>query len=420
MIEIKPSHVNGLIEIPASKSQTIRAFLIATFAKGNSIIRHPLISEDTKAAIEACRALGATIELDQNNTIAYVDSTNAFKNIDNITIDCKNSGTTEYLLMPMIATMQKQITITGDEQLRERPLGALEKALDELGARTCSKKGKPPITITGSLRGGSTTIECKTSQYLSGLLLGLPLANDDSEINCSLLHEKPYVGITLAWLDEQGIEYEISDDYMHAKIKGRQRYKEFDCYIDGDFSSASFFFCMAAISKSSVTVKGLNINDPQGDKAILEILERMGAKISWNGNEVTVTGPNTLKGGEFDLNSMPDALPVLAITAAFANSDVHLTNVPQARIKETDRIATMCNNLRQLGVNVDEEDDGMLIHPTGCLKGGYTKGYGDHRIIMALATAAAGSKESIFIDDIAAASVTFPTFFELYDSIRRK
>lgn len=420
MIEIKPSRVSGKIEIPASKSQTIRAFLIATFAKGKSIIRHPLISEDTKAAVEACRSLGASIEFNQDKSCAYVDSTNALTDIENTIIDCKNSGTTEYLLLPMAASTGKEVTITGDEQLRSRPVGPLAKSLEDLGVQIHCENGKPPISIKGPLKGGTTTIECKTSQYLSGLLLGLPLAESDSEIHCSLLNEKPYVGMTLSWMDTQAIDYEISDDYMNAQIKGKQSYKSFDCYIDGDFSSASFFFCMAAISKSSITVKGLNKNDPQGDKEILNILKRMGATISWNENEVTVTGPEKLRGGEFDLNAIPDALPVLSITAAFATSDVHLTNVPQARIKETDRIATMCDNLRQLGVDVDEEEDGMMIHPTGCLQGGYTKGYGDHRIIMALATAAAGSTGSIFIDDISAASVTFPTFFELYDSIRRK
>ena len=144
----------------------------------------------------------------------------------------------------------------------------------------------------------------------------------------------------------------------------------------------------------------------------------MGCQVKWDGNSVTVTGPEKLNGGEFDLNSMPDTLPILAITAAFANGDVHLTNVPQARIKETDRIATMCENLKSLGADVEEEDDGILIHGKGSLKGGEAKGYGDHRIIMALASAASGTENSVFIDDIKAASVTFPTFFDLFDSIR--
>ena len=318
----------------------------------------------------------------------------------------------------MAASLGIPVTITGDEQLQNRPVGPLSKALEDLGATVQTREGKPPVTITGPLKGGSTVIECRTSQYLSALLLASPLASGDSVIDCSLLYEKPYVRMTLEWLEKQNMSLEISDDLEHAKVKGNQSYKPIDEYIDGDFSSASFFFAMAAISGTSVTVKGLNRNDPQGDKEILTVLSKMGCQVKWDGNSVTVTGPEKLNGGEFDLNSMPDTLPILAITAAFANGDVHLTNVPQARIKETDRIATMCENLKSLGADVEEEDDGILIHGKGSLKGGVAKGYDDHRIIMALASAASGTENSVFIDDIKAASVTFPTFFDLFDSIR--
>ena len=419
MIEISAKRVSGKIEIPASKSQTIRAFLIATFSKEKSIIRHPLLSEDTKSCIKACSKLGATITFNQDKSIAYVDATNALNEKTDIEIDAGNSGTTEYLLLGLAASVGANVTITGDEQLKSRPVGPLASSLKDLGADIETHNGKPPVRIRGPLQGGATVIECKTSQYFSGLLMATPLACGDSTIQCSLLYEKPYVEITLSWLDKQNIKYEISQDLESATVKGKQRYHGFDEYISGDFSSASFFFAMGAISKSEVTVKGLDKNDPQGDKAVLDILKAMGCAITWNGNEVTVKGPdNGLSGGEFDLNAIPDALPVLAVVASFAKSDVHLTNVAQARIKETDRIATMCANLKSLGVDVEEEDDGMLIHPNGGIKGGFVKGYKDHRIIMAMATAAAGSDESIFIDDTSAASVTFPTFFDLYESIR--
>lgn len=419
MIEIKPHKPYGSIEVPASKSQTIRAFLIAAFARSESIIRHPLLSRDTESAISACRSMGVRITFSEDESIAYVDSTKAFEGSDCIDIDAGNSGTTEYLLLGLAASLGIPVTIAGDSQLNKRPIGPLGNALRDLGADIKDSEGKPPVTIKGPLKGGHTIIECRTSQYLSGLLLAAPLAAGDSHIDCSLLYEKPYVRMTLDWMDKQGIEYTISEDLEHASVKGCQHYKGFEGYINGDFSSASFFFAAAVIGKSTITVKGLDRNDPQGDKAILDILEAMGAEITWKGNEVTVKGGERIKGGEFDLNMIPDTLPVLAITAAFAEGDVHLTNVPQARIKETDRIATMCENLRLLGADVDEEDDGMLIHGKGRLRGGKVKGYGDHRIIMALAIAASGSDESIFIDDISAADVTFPTFFSLYDSIRR-
>lgn len=419
MIELKPAHLEGEIEIPASKSQTIRAFLIATFARSKSIIRHPLISFDTKSCINACASMGAEIVFTEDYSIAYVDSTNALEGFDSLEIDAGNSGTTEYLLLGLAASLGVPVRVFGDKQLNSRPVGPLGKSLEDLGAEVETTEGKPPITIKGPLKGGHTTIECKTSQYLSGLLLAAPLAENDSEIDCSLLYEKPYVKITLSWLDMEGIDYTISEDLEHAKVKGRQKYKGFDSYIAGDFSSASFFFAAALISKSEVKVKGLDRNDPQGDKAILDVLEKMGAEVTWNGNEVTVKGGDRIKGGEFDLNMIPDTLPILSIVGAFADSDVHLTNVPQARIKETDRIAVMCENLKLLGVEVDEEEDGMLIHGKGRIKGGRVKGYGDHRVIMALAIASAATDEGLIIDDESAVGVTFPTFFDLFNSLKR-
>ena len=200
MIEISAKRVSGKIEIPASKSQTIRAFLIATFSKEKSIIRHPLLSEDTKSCIKACSKLGATITFNQDKSIAYVDATNALNEKTDIEIDAGNSGTTEYLLLGLAASVGANVTITGDEQLKSRPVGPLASSLKDLGADIETHNGKPPVRIRGPLKGGATVIECKTSQYFSGLLTATPLACGDSTIQCSLLYEKPYVEITLSWI----------------------------------------------------------------------------------------------------------------------------------------------------------------------------------------------------------------------------
>ena len=317
---------------------------------------------------------------------AFVDAS-AVSATDPVTIDAGNSGTTEYLLLPMAASLGVDVTITGDAQLRSRPVGPLAGALRDLGVDVKESSGKPPVTVRGPMKGGSTIIECRSSQYLSGLLLGAAMADGASKIDCSLLYEKPYVTLTLGWLRKQGIEFSISDDYEHAYVRGGQRYHGFDEYIAGDWSSASFFLAMAAMSGTSITVKGLDRDDPQGDKAILDVLEAMGASVSWNGNDVTVTGPDTLCGGDFDLNAIPDTLPILAVTAAAAEGTTRLGNVPQARIKETDRISCMRKNLETLGVRCEEEEDGLVIHGTGKVGGGAVKGFGDHRIIMAMVSA---------------------------------
>ena len=410
--------LSGKITIPSSKSQTIRALLISVFSRGVSYIKHPLISDDTESCINAVKAMGADVAIDDNGDIK-VDATYAFSDMDELSIDAGNSGTTEYLSLPMLSSLGIQVNIDGDEMLRKRPLKPLLDALESLGAETESTEGFPPASIRGPLDGGECTIECKTSQYLSGLLLGAPLAIGDSHIKCSVLFEKPYVKMTLKWLDDQGIKYRISDDLEEVWVKGGQSYKPLDTYIEGDFSSASFFFVAAAIHGTEVTVEGLDKNSTQGDKEILNILEKMGCSIKWNGMAVTVKGPEKLKGGVFDLNAIPDTLPALSVAAAFAEGDTILGNVEQARIKETDRIKVMRENLNELGVEAEERRDALVVHGKGSVKGGKAKGYGDHRVIMALAILGTRTEEETEIDDVSAASVTFPTFFDLLENLEK-
>ncbi|MGN1163426.1 MAG: 3-phosphoshikimate 1-carboxyvinyltransferase [Candidatus Ornithospirochaeta sp.] len=412
----KPHRLQGKVTIPASKSQTIRAYLIAAFARGISHIAHPLFSDDTSSAMEAIKAMGCSVQVDEDESVT-IDSTYAFSDLDELRIDCGNSGTTEYLAIPMLTSIGIPVHIDGDQQLRKRPAKPLLDALEDLGAEVESEGGFPPFSLRGPLDGGETTIECRTSQYLSGLLLGAPLAQCDTHIKCSLLYEKPYVSMTLKWLDKEGIRYRISDDLEEAWIEGGQSYSPLDTYIEGDFSSASFFFVAAAIHGTTITVEGLDKDSVQGDKAILDILEKMGCRVEWNGMSVSVTGPEKLKGGEFDLNAIPDTLPALSVAAAFAEGDTILGNVPQARIKETDRIKVMHENLALLGVDVDEMEDGMVIHGKGHVKGNKVKGWGDHRVIMSLAVLATKAEGETEIDDISASSVTFPSFFTLLKSL---
>jgi 3-phosphoshikimate 1-carboxyvinyltransferase len=428
-ITLKPTPVGGTITIPSSKSQTIRALLLATFAEGTSIIYNPLDSQDTRSCILACQAFGAELTPLPPSKDTHIHALR-IKGFglpsQSSTIDCGNSGTTLYLAAGMAATSPHAITFTGDEQLRRRPIGNLLKSLSDLGATISRTQdgllpAYPPFTIQGPLTGGKTSIACHTSQHLSALLLGTPLAKGDTDIEVPLLNEKPYVHITLAWLRAQGISYTHNDDLSHFTVLGGQRFKPFEAMVNGDFSSAAFFFCAAAISGGTITVQGLDQNDPQGDKEILPILEAMGCIIRWQGNAVTVTGPSKglLRGGDFDLNAMPDALPILAVTACFANGTTKLGNVPQARIKETDRIAVMYQNLTVLGAKVEELEDALVIHGNGTLRGGVCEGFDDHRIIMAIAIASLGCTDSINILGIDAVDVTFPTFFQLLDSIRQ-
>lgn len=405
----------NLIKIPTSKSQTIRAILISTFSFGISTIKNPLFSDDTRSCISACEALGASFSYNEETSLLTIDSTLVNTFTSECDIDCGNSGTTLYLIMGLCATLNRKITLLGDEQLNARPVKALVDAYKTLGVDiTCSDSNTPPIVINGpSLIGGNVEIACPTSQYLSSLLLSLPLAQKESEVTCSLLYEKPYVKLTTTWLDDEEIEYSITSDFMKSTISPLQTYKPLNTTIWGDYSSATFFFALAAASGKSISVSGLNKDDDQGDKEILNILSTMGCKISWFEDTVTVTGPAVLKGGSFDLNAMPDSLPALSALALFSSEDVSLINVPQARIKETDRISVMTENLTALGASITELEDGMIIKGNTSIKAGNVNGYKDHRIIMALAVINKVSSKEIVIDDISAVSVTFPSFFSL-------
>jgi len=420
MINLKPGKLMGCVSIPSSKSQTIRALLIATFASGRSVIHNPLFSSDTEACFNAVKALGAEIEAKDDGYTVIVDPQNVDARGKSIDIDTMNSGTTTYLIYGLLGTLGcKEVRLSGDEQLNRRPILPLVNAYNDLGMEASATGECPPVVISGTLKGGKTSIECRTSQYLSSLLLSLPLAKEDSVVDCPLLYEKPYVRMTLSWLDAQGIKYKISDDLQHVEIKGGQKYKGFETTVTGDFSSASFFFAAAALSSSSVTVSGLDREDVQGDKHVLDILEKMGCRISWDGYSVTVTGPEELKGGIFDLNSMPDALPILSVVALKAKGETRLVNAPQARIKETDRIASMREDINAVGGDAEELPDGLIIRGKGTVRGGKAKGFSDHRIIMAMAMCSAIAEEGIEIDDESACSVTFPTFFKLFDSLRK-
>jgi len=222
------------------------------------------------------------------------------------------------------------------------------------------------------------------------------------------------VEMTLRWLGEQGVLLERKG-LGWFRVPGRQRYHKFHKQIPGDFSSATFFFCAAAITGSTLTLLGLDMEDSQGDKEVVRVLERMGCTVQIEAGRITLSG-HPLRGIEIDLNAMPDALPALAATACYAEGTTRIVNVPQARLKETDRIAVMARELSNLGAKVKELPDGLEIQGSP-IRGGRVNGHGDHRVVMALAILALAAEGPVTIETSEAASVTFPGFFELLDRI---
>jgi 3-phosphoshikimate 1-carboxyvinyltransferase len=403
------SRLRGDVVIPGSKSHTIRAVAIASLAAGTSRIEAPLDSGDARSAVRAFTALGAKIDCGAD---VWIVTGGELRAPDDV-VDVGNSGTTVNIAMGSAALIRKGFTIfTGDHQIRRRPSGTLLQALNDLGAWAESTRGNgcPPIVIRGRLKGGTTAIECKSSQYLTSLLINCPLADGDTVIKVPVLEEKPYVEMTLDWLHRQGIRLEHTG-LSEFRIPGRQAYKPFAQRIPADFSSATFFLCAGAIGDNDVTVRGLDLTDTQGDKAVIDYLRQMGAKI-----EVLPDGgirvlPGKLTGCRLDLNATPDALPMMAVVACFAAGKTTLANVAHARIKETDRITTMREELTKLGAKVTELPDGLVIEG-GKLTGTVVDGHHDHRIAMALAIAGCSLPATTTIRTAEAATVTFPTFPE--------
>ena len=409
------SVLRGRVCIPGSKSHTIRAAAIAALAPGRSRIEAPLDAGDTRSAANVFAGLGASVEFTPDHW--RVAGTGGRPQPPHDVLDVGNSGTTLRTAMGACALLTDGLAVlTGDEQIRRRPAGPLVQSLCDLGAdvRSTRNNGCAPLVVAGRLRGGTTTLDAVTSQYLTSLLLCTPLADGDTTIHVARLNEQPYVHMTLDWLDRQGIRY-THDDLREFHVPGGQQYTAVDRRIPADWSSATFFLAAGAIGDNDATVSGLDVNDTQGDRAVLAYMRQMGARVEVGDDGIRVR-PGQLTGTELDLNATPDALPMMAVLGCFARGRTTLANVPQARLKETDRIAVMCEELTRLGAAVRELDDGLVVEESP-LHGGVVDGRGDHRVVMALAVGGTAGTGPTTIRTAESAQVTFPTFFAAMTSL---
>ena len=369
------------------------------------------------------------------NTIWHVCGIPGFAEVSSIKVNVGNSGTSLYLGSAVAALFSRPVRFDGDASIRARSTKNLLQALQELGAEL-QREGSDyccPYTLCGPIRGAKIRLCAPTSQYLSALLLVLPLLKGDanSEIYLDLLNEHPYIDMTLGWLRQQGIQWQNSG-YDWFKIPGNQRYRPFEQRIPSDFSSASFLLCAAAITGARIRLRGLCPNDSQGDARVLDFLQEMGCSYAWqqqNGENGQKTGTSytlefsgpdgaVLQGKELDLSQTPDALPAMAVACACAVGKSRLYNVAHARNKECDRIAAMAAELQALGFSVREQPDGLnfaggkngFINRRRAVR--QTRGYGDHRIIMALSLLnLLQPLQPLELDDCTNAAITYPNFF---------
>ena len=425
-VTVTPHRFDRAVRVPASKSHTIRRLLIASFAGGLSEILHPLDSLDARSCLSVCRDLGAEVRetAGENGlerwTVRGIGGAGGILRASG-PLDVGNSGTSLFLALAMASLGAEPVTFTGDEQIARRSAAPLLQALAGLGVTVDSgKNGCVPITVRGPWSGGEVSVECPTSQYLSALLLAAPLApiGTSATIHVPLLNEKPYIEMTLSYLDRQGAPYERDAGFSRFTVCGGYSYRPVNGPVSADFSSAAFPACAAAVSRGKAVLHGLDPDDSQGDKAFFDMLRGMGCAVEWTaaadgGIQVSVEAPENLRGGCFDLNDTPDMLPAAAVAAAFAEGETRLVNVAHARIKETDRIAVMASELGKLGVDCAELPDGLVIRGGRPPGGGLVDGHGDHRVVMALAVCGLGSQSPITVTGAEAADVTYPGFLSL-------
>ena len=411
----KSDKISGEIVVPGSKSHTIRGVVTSSFATGTSILKNPLTSLDTEAAIGSCSQFGAKVE--RHDTYWKITGVGNAPQEPKETLDMMNSGTSTNLVTGLASTLGYDVTIDGDASLRKRPMKSILNALKMLNVKVeyLMGDGLPPYKITGPMTGGECDVDGLNSQYLSSLLFACPLAKSDTKINAHNLHEIPYVEMTLQWLDFLNIEYKKADDLSSFVVKGNQEYKSYEREIPADWSSTAFPLILALISGEEVVISGPDYNDVQGDKRIVEILKEMGANIEIKGNSLIVK-KSELHGIEMDLNSMPDSLPALSVIGCFASGTTTISNVAQARIKETDRIAVMCKELKKMGADITEKEDGLIINNSK-LHSAILDGHDDHRIVMSLSVAASACEGKSEISTAESAEVTFPEFAKKFSAL---
>ncbi|MDR3206116.1 MAG: 3-phosphoshikimate 1-carboxyvinyltransferase [Candidatus Methanoplasma sp.] len=398
--------LHGRAAPPPSKSHTHRAVFLAAMADGRSRLSNVLLSEDTKATIRASEAMGASFECDGGSLVA--DGGNLHP--PSGTVDAANSGTTMRIFSGLASMFDSRVRIDGDGSLRKRPMGPLLDALAQTGTECTSDGGRPPVTVKGPNRGGSVRIDGGvSSQFITSLLMASPMLPNDSEITVEgNTISEPYLNVTTHMMGLFGAD--VKKDGRIFRVRGGTGYRPYDYRIPADFSSAAFPLVAGALG-GDVTVEGLDMNDPQGDKAIVDILKRAGADVSVDGGSVTVRR-SSLSGLEIDIGGVPDLFPVLAVLLSTAKGGSRLYGAPQLRFKESDRIRTTEAMLRAIGADIAGTDDGCIIHGKPALKGGRIENEGDHRIMMAAAVASLVCESPVEMENAECCAVSYPSFPE--------
>jgi 3-phosphoshikimate 1-carboxyvinyltransferase len=421
----QPLHAS--VRVPGSKSLTNRALLIASLAKGTTRLTNALFSDDSCYFAKALQVLGFDVLLDDANQGMTITGLGGEIPARHAELFIGNAGTAARFLSAFLTLGNGEFLLDGDARMRERPIGDLVKALGQLGARLETTNDCPPVRVIASgLQGGKTRIAGNiSSQFLSALLMIAPYAKSPVEIEVTTeLNSKPYVDMTIDMMHDFGVDVQRSayQDFSvplaSYHVPGTNLQSLISNYpIESDASAASYFFAAPAICGGTVRVENISRSSRQGDIAFLDILEQMGCRIKEGAQSIEVTGAPNLVGVDVDLCDIPDTAQTLAAIAPFASSATRIRGIASARLKETDRIHATCTELSRLGVRVEEHADGMTIYPCDRIQPATIQTYNDHR--MAMAFSLIGLRAGgIQIENPACVSKTFPTFFNVLDSLR--
>ena len=421
---IYPSILKGSVQIPSSKSIGHREIICSGLTSGESIVDNISISKDIKATIEGLRNFGAKITEIPSKFVGRhafsIQGTGGKINLKNNIIDCKESGSTLRFLIPLGILSNEKIIFTGSGKLVERPLDPYFEIFKEKGIeyRTFNDKINLPLKINGTLKAGEYSIVGNiSSQFISGLLFALPHCDGDSCIEITTpLESASYIDLTLNTLKKYGIEI-INENHKKYIIKGNQKYKNINSFVEGDFSQGAFWLVAGAFSE--IKSCGLDILSAQGDKKILEILKNMNVNLKISENEI-ISSKSETKKTIIDGSDCPDIIPILAVLASVSDGETQIINSQRLRYKECDRLSAIATELNKLGADIKELSDGLIINGKKSLKGGEVFCWNDHRIAMSLAIVSLKCEEKLILRGTECVEKSYPNFWEDFKSLGGK
>ena len=418
-VVLQPGVRIGTLQVPSSKSQLHRLLICAALGGRPVAISYRGLSEDIAATVRCLNALGAkiTVSEDGPQSVLHVSPLDRISSPSGAELDCGESGSTLRFLLPVAGLLGADCTFVMQGRLSKRPLAEYGEQLTAHGM-TLKQEGDR-LKVSGRLTAGNYVLPGNiSSQFISGLLMTFGALQGQSRLQVVGTPEsKPYIDMTEAVLRQSGIVFE--KDGLHWTVNGGQKYALPEILqAEGDYSSATFFLCMGAFSEEGILVKGLDPVSAQGDKKVLDVLERFGAKVSRTEEGILVQ-KGVLKGTEIDASQIPDAVPALSVVAALSEGETCIVNAARLRLKESDRIRSTSAMLRALGAETEELPDGMRIRGQRMLKGGTVDPFGDHRIAMAAAVAACRCEQAVTVDQPDCVSKSYPAFWEDLGSLQR-